>query len=264
MFFALHAKRATMPNIARLPMPSTYLKLMARTTVDVKRLLAGTGLSPDMLATERPITVAQQLTSIRNSIGMMRRPDWHLAWTRRVAERFHGPISAAWLSAPTLGAGVDAFARYMPARVPYMRWCTRTDDGSCVLTIAPRMPLGELAPILVEIPLLSLVSYVRAMRTGSIGDLVVELTHQPVVRPQIYRRWYDCTFRFGARRNAVVIPRPWYALSNVDYDPALWAAAIGRCRASESTGASDFEAAPAGTVATVTARLHEDLHLPAR
>lgn len=227
-----------MPNVADLPMPNTYLRVTARTSGDVVRLLAGTGLSADALAEEGSITVAQQLTCIRNSMAMMRRRDWHLAWARRVSERFHGPISLAQLSAPTLGDGIDVFARYMHCRVPYMRWRSRLGAQEQVLSITPRMPLGDLAPILFEIPLLSLVSWVQTVRPGDVSALIVELTHAPMVRPADYRHWYACTFRFGATRNAVVIPREWRDIVNVGYDAMLWEAALRQCRAAAGLAAS--------------------------
>ena len=241
-----------MPGIADLPMPNTYLRFMVRSIHDVPRLLAGTGLTPDALSEERTITVAQQLTCIRNSVAMMRRKDWHLAWAKRVSERFHGPISLAQLSAPTLGDGVDVFARYMPFRVPHMHWRTRVGAQHCVLWITPRMALGDLAPILFEIPLLSLVSYVQTVRAGDIAGLVVELTHRPLVKPAEYRRWYDCEFRFGAQRNAVVLPVAWRTLANVGHDPALWEAALRQCRASALVTRSPRQ----GIVGTVRAALH--------
>ena len=84
-----------MPEVSDSLMPSSYVRVMARTTPDVARLLAGTGLTPSALAEKQTITVAQQLACVRNSMTMMRRPDWHLAWARHVAERFHGPVTAA-------------------------------------------------------------------------------------------------------------------------------------------------------------------------
>jgi hypothetical protein len=196
-----------MSQVAELPMPNTYVQLMVRATRDVPRLLAGTGLTPGMLTEGRSITVAQQLACIRNSLAMMRRKDWHLAWgPHRVSAHFHGPISVAQLSAPTLGDGIDVFARYMHSRVPYMDWRGRQGARAYSLTITPRMPLGDLAPILFELPLLSLVSYVHSMRTGDIAGLTIELMHEPLVKAQDYRRWFDCEFRFGARRNAFVMP----------------------------------------------------------
>jgi len=219
-----------MTSITDLPMPNTYLRLMVRTTRDAPRLLAGTGLTADALAEERSITVGQQLRCIRNSVAMQRRKDWHLAWARRVSERFHGPISLAQLSAPTLGDGIDVFARYMHVRVPHMLWRARKGASEYSLTITPRMPLGDLGPILFEIPLLSLVSYVHSVRAGDLTGLVVELTHAPLVRPAEYRRWYDCEFRFEARRNAIVMPMAWRDLRNVGYDAELWRTALRQCR----------------------------------
>ncbi len=229
--------------IAQLGMPSTYVRLMARTT-DTRRLLAGTGLTPATLTEERPITVAQQLACIRNSVAMMDRPDWHLAWSRRVAERFHGPISLAQLSAPTLGDGIDVFARFMPTRVPYLAWRTRQDADTFRLAVSPRIPLAELGPILVEIPLLSLACYVRTVHPGDTRAPRLAFTHAPLVAPEVYRRWFDFEFAFGAPHNAVSIPSRWRNLSNVGCDRALWQAALRQCAAAgdNAGGGRDIDA----------------------
>jgi AraC-like DNA-binding protein len=241
-----------MSQVAELPMPNTYVQLMVRATRDVPRLLAGTGLTPGMLTEGRSITVAQQLACIRNSLAMMRRKDWHLAWAHRVSAHFHGPISVAQLSAPTLGDGIDVFARYMHSRVPYMDWRGRQGARAYSLTITPRMPLGDLAPILFELPLLSLVSYVHSMRTGDIAGLTIELMHEPLVKAQDYRRWFDCEFRFGARRNAFVMPTAWRGIANVDHDLTLWRTALAQCRA--VAGGACMR--PPGIDAPVMAALH--------
>ncbi|MCP5201461.1 MAG: AraC family transcriptional regulator ligand-binding domain-containing protein [Gammaproteobacteria bacterium] len=210
-------------------MPSTYVRLMARAIPDTARLLAGTGLTPAVLTKEGPITVAQQLTCIRNSMAMMQRPDWHLAWSRRVGERFHGPISRAQLSAPTLGDGIDVFARFMSQRVPYLAWREHPGVDEYRLSVTPRMALEELAPILVEIPLFSLACYVRTFQPDYPGSLRLEFEHAPLVAPVVYRQWFDFDFRFGARRNAVSLPTRWRRLVNINCDPALWQAALRQC-----------------------------------
>ena len=247
-----------MPEVSDSLMPSSYVRVMARTTPDVARLLAGTGLTPSALAEKQTITVAQQLACVRNSMTMMRRPDWHLAWARHVAERFHGPVTAAWQCAPTLGDGVEAFARYMPKRLPYLAWRNVVDGSHWTLAIAPRMALGELSEILVELPLLSLVSYLNVMRPADLGAVVVELAHEPLVPPAVYRRWFKCTFRFQARRNAVVIPANWCDVVNVDYDAACWELALRRCRDGAEEAGGDA-GSTAGIAAAVSVRLHEGL-----
>ncbi|MBI4692883.1 MAG: AraC family transcriptional regulator ligand-binding domain-containing protein [Gammaproteobacteria bacterium] len=247
-----------MPPVSDSLMPASYVRVMARTTPDVVRLLAGTGLTPAMLLEKHTVTVAQQLICVRNSLSMMRRPDWHLAWAKHCAERFHGPVSAAWQCAPTLGEGVETFARFMPKRIPYLSWRNTVEGLYWTLAVAPRMALGELSEILVELPLLSLVSYLSAMRPADVRAVVVELVHEPLVPPAVYRRWFKCSFRFEALRNAVTLPAHWCEVANVDYDACVWELALRRCREAEDEQRGEA-GATASTAAAVSVRLHEGL-----
>ena len=183
---------------------------------------------------------------------MQRRADWHLAWARRVGERFHGPVSLAQLSAPTLGDGVAVFARYMPQRVPYMMWRGRTSADGYRVSLRPRMALGALGPLLAEIPLLSLVCYVNSVRTGVLDGLRAEFRHAALVPPATYRQWFDCGFRFGGADDAVVVPAAWLPISNVGHDAALWQSALAQCAAAARGRRT---AARRGIEATVRAAL---------
>ncbi len=221
-----------MSPIEQLLMPNTYVKLMARVAPDRATLLAGSGLSEaQVIEGDSPITVRQQLICARNSAAMARREDWHLAWAARIGERFHGPLTTAWLNAPTLGDGLDVFVAYMPQRIPYLAW--RTDDLPLGrrYEVWPLMDLGTLAAALVELPLLTLLGYLRAMRAGRIEGAVVELAHTPLTDPAVYRRRFHCQFTFGAPRCALTVPVAWRTMPNPGYDEEIWHAARRRCEA---------------------------------
>ncbi|MCP5202168.1 MAG: AraC family transcriptional regulator ligand-binding domain-containing protein [Gammaproteobacteria bacterium] len=246
-----------MSAIAQLPMPNTYVKLMTQATDDPERLLAGTGISvSEALDGDGPITVQQQLTCSRNSAAMQGRPDWHLAWVHRVAERFHGPISAAWTSAPTLGDGLDVFIRYMPTRIPYLRWSTHRDGERWHVELRPLMDLGDIGPLLVEFPLLTLGIYMRTLQGGRLDGVSFEFPHAALADLADYRRVIPADFAFDGRRAAMVMPAAARALPNPGYDEVLWTTALRRCEAAAQ------EHAGTAIINQVVEALHESLEHP--
>jgi len=211
-------------------MPATYVRLMAQASRDPERLVRGSGLAlRDVLERDDPITVRQQLICARNSVAMTARSDWHLAWAETIGEHFHGPLTAALFSAPTLGDGLDVFLRYMPSRIPYLAWRGRRVAGCYRVELKPLLDLGELTSVLIEIPLLALLGYLRTVRGGRIAGAAMEFAHAPAVAPARYEKRFRCEFRFGQRAHALVVPAAWRQVPNVGYDPMLWRAARSRC-----------------------------------
>jgi AraC-like DNA-binding protein len=211
-------------------MPATCVRLMAQASRDPERLVRGSGLAlRDVLERDEPITVGQQLICARNSVAMTARSDWHFAWAETIGEHFHGPLTAALFSAPTLGDGLDIFLRYMPSRILYLAWRGRRVAGSYRVELKPLLDLGELASVLVEIPLLALLGCLRTVRGGRIAGAAVEFAHAPAVAPPRYEQRFRCEFRFAQRAHALVVPATWLQLPNVGYDPLLWRTARSRC-----------------------------------
>jgi AraC-like DNA-binding protein len=218
-------------------MPNTYLKLMAQSSRDPARVMAGSGLSvEDVLLRDAPITVEQQLICARNAAAMTRRPDWHFEWAEAIGEHFHGPLTSALFSTPTLGDGLNAYVKYLPSRIPYLVWRERVVNDVCRIEVESMMPLGELGPILIEIPLLALLAYVRTLRGGRVQGLCMALKHSPRVASERYSKRFRADFSFGARSNALILPKIWCQQAHAGHDAVLWRASLRRCALSEREG----------------------------
>ena len=219
-------------DIERLLMPNTYARQLAQEVGHHDRLADGTGIEASELETlDRPITVRQHLHLLRNTLSLPLAPDWYLRWGRRMGEHFHGPISMAWLSAPTLGEGLDVFLRFIPARVPYHDWQGYPDEGTFVASLTPMADFGAVGRMLVEVPMLVLHEYVRRLRPGGMGQARIELAQSPPAHQARYQQWFDCPVSFNAGRNALIIPDDWRQMINLGHDPDIWMAALTRCEA---------------------------------
>lgn len=220
-------------DIERQLMPNTYVKQLAQEVGRRSAVVAGTGIGPDEIEHySRPITVTQHLRMLLNAQMLMAAtPDWYLRWGQRMGEHFHGPVSLAWLSAPTLGAGFDVFLKYIPSRVPYLHWQGRREQDHFVAEVAPLMDFGALTPILVEVPMLVMHEYARTIRPGSIVDGArIELAHPAPPHHTRYAQWFGCPVVFEAGRNALIFPHHWRDMPNVGHDEMIWETARHRCK----------------------------------
>ena len=219
-------------EIERTLMPNAYVKLLTQEFDDHVTIAAGTGIPAAELADyPHPISVRQHLQCIENILPLRQSPDWHLQWGRRMAQHFHGVVTMAWLTAPTLGDGLDAFIKYMPSRVPYLRWQGTLGESEFGCEVAALIDLGPVGRMLTEVPLVVMYEYARAMRYGSSAAARISLTYPRPDFYGLYANWFECPVEFERERNALVIPIEWRAARNADFDEAMWNASIARCEA---------------------------------
>ena len=231
--------------IEALPMPATYGRHLLR-LFDAEKLLAGTGLAAEELEDpERRITVRQALQYIRNTEAIAEDPAWYLAWSSTLTDHFHGPISIALLSAPALGAGVDAFLRFFPSRIPYMHMQGRSDGDRFLAELCPVIDLGRSTALLVETPLLILQQHLETVYAVDFSEAVLELAYPATPHVDRYADFFRCPVRFGSPYNALVFPTRWRALENLGYLASTWSYALAQC---ENTMASSRERETLGQV----------------
>ncbi len=231
--------------IEALLMPITYGRHLAR-RFPRGELLAGTGLTPaDLEEQARRITVRQALQYIRNALALAHEPDWYLAWASTLSDHFHGPISLALMSAPTLGDGLDAFVRFFPGRVPYLHLQGRCAGERFYAELQPLIELGTSKPMLVETPLLILQQYLETVYAVDFSAAVIELDYPATAYADRYGRYFKMPVVFGTPRNALVVPLSWRHLRNLDYAKSSWDHALAQC---ETTLASSRERTTLGEV----------------
>lgn len=244
----------TASEIEDLLMPATYGRHLTRLFAPA-RLLAGTGLSEqDLDDPTRRITVRQALQYNRNTMTLAPAPDWYLAWAGTLADHFHGPISIALVSAPTLGDGLDAFLRYFPGRVPYLHMQGRLIGDTHVSELTPLMDLDVAKPVLIETPLIVLLQHLHTVYGVDLTEACIELDYPPTPHAASYPRYFRGPVHFGAHRNVLIIPAAWRELRNLDHHESTWSHALARC---ESTLSSSSERTTFGAVRAYLANAFE-------
>ncbi len=211
-------------------MPAVYVCHMMREFPEPAAILQGSNLALEEV--ELPgqyITVEQNLKCVANAMKLAPSREWYLPWGLRMAEYIHGPLTSAMLTAPTLGDGLDAFLQYFGQRIPYMGIRSRLGAGQLEIELTPLLDVGDLLPLLVEIPLLILQHYIGTVRATPMRDAQVQLAYGASAPQAEYQRWFECEVRFKARRNVLSIPATWRGTANLGYDEALWQAALQKC-----------------------------------
>jgi AraC-like DNA-binding protein len=216
--------------VLNLRMPAVYVQHLARELADERRLYAGTGISrSDLRGPNAQISVADNLRCVANATRIARHGAWYQEWATRIAEHFHGPLTAAWLSAPTLGDGLDLFVRHFPARIPYMHIRSHARGDRFVIEMRPLTDVGSLLPLLVEVPMLILQQYIGTIRSSRGPEAVTELAYEAPAYRRAYARWFESEVRFAASRNALDIPAAWRGMPNLSFEESAWRAALRRC-----------------------------------
>lgn len=217
--------------IEQLPMPVTYGRHLAR-LFDPDALLEGTGIRTAELADPTlRITVRQALRYVENAIALATEPDWYFTWVAGLSDQFHGPMSLALSSAPSLGDVIDAFTRYFPSRIPYLHMQRRSDDDDVLVELLPLIDLGTATALLVETPLLILIRHLETVYDVDFTHTTLELAYPPTPYADRYADHFRCEVRFDAPRNALRIPAEWCTRANLGYIESSWAHAVSQCEA---------------------------------
>ena len=106
--------------------PSTYSRIVARMLGLQERelplLLDGTGLATEILlpGDETPITGPQQIRILENGHRLMETPGFGLALGAQLGPASHGPVGYLSLASPTLLSALEAYAEFIPVRLPIL------------------------------------------------------------------------------------------------------------------------------------------------
>lgn len=225
----------TASSIEDLLMPLTYGCHLTR-RFDVDALLAGTGLTAaDLENPNRRITVRQLLQYSFNALDLAAEPDWYMDWAATLSDHFHGSMSLALMSAPTLGDGLNTFVRFFPGRLPHLHMQGRAEGERFLVEIAPLTNLGRALPLLIEAPLIILQQYLHTTYNLDFSESRIELTYPPPPYADRYPHHFKSAVTFACARNAMIVPARWLAMRNINYVESNWTHAIKQCEVTLSS-----------------------------
>lgn len=219
-------------DIARLEalrMPATYLRILAREHPGRKGILAPYRGPEDAVSEPKTISVAEFFARVRAIDAA--RPDrgWHLDLARRTADHFHGPLTFALVSAPTIGDGLEAFARYVQIRAPYFSSATRGTGLEFSIALGELGDLGDIRAVLCEMPFRILHDYVAMIGDVNLAAASLCLRYPRAAGSDYYERGFDCPVLFEQPANVLTMPAAWMAIPNPQYDERTWSNAVAQC-----------------------------------
>jgi AraC-like DNA-binding protein len=215
-----------------LPCPSTYSRLLLqRWPAAAARLLAGTGLTPDLLIRQGAITVAEQLQLLRNARTLAAREDWALDFGRQLNINSHGPLGFASVSAPTLGEGIATLGAFARIRAPYLQFSVIEQDRQLILRYETgHYPLDDLEVPLVEILQQIARSYTNAVLGEDNSDATFCFAYAARGHANRYRAALGHRCEFSAGFSGLVLPAALKALPCPLHDEKIYRSSLSRCR----------------------------------
>ncbi|MBT4522165.1 MAG: AraC family transcriptional regulator [Halieaceae bacterium] len=220
-----------MPHpVARLPVPSTYAKILLQQPLYSSDLLSHSGLTAESLGASERITVAQQLQVFRNALLLAKTPEWGLKLGQRLNVNSHGPLGFAALCAPTIGDGLDVFVDFARTRAPYFHLLAERSTDYYRLIVKPAMPLTDLELPLSEILLLVAEAYVIAVLGHAPGQSGLQLAYPRPAHADLYREYFTLPYRFDAPVTCLQLPLQLCAMPCPLHDQETFQAALARCR----------------------------------
>ena len=220
-----------------MPIPLEISAAYARLTLQsqllpVDELLEGTGMTADFLMSadyiDWPI-----LAAIFHNIDQQRGVS--PAWAARLGGQFsagaHGSLGFAALSAPTLGAAVEALAEFYPARVNAIATELELVDSRYVWHVLDVTGDADFARSLAEIVLKVVESLLEAILGHPVGDnVVVSLMRPAPAAADEFIEAYNAQVRFDAAGNSISIPVIWWRLPSPLHDESMYWGNIAKCR----------------------------------
>ena len=216
-------------TIEQLRISATYIRRLAREHPDSEHILQRLGIVDVPRDDAGTVALTDFLHLLRTVDAHRRDRGWHLDFARRTADHFHGPLTFALMSAPSIGDGLEAFAQYVSIRGAYLRGKTAAVGLKYVLELQETVDLGEMRCILLEIAFRIIHDYLAIIGDVNLAAATLSLRYRHSAERRYYRDGFDCPVSFCQPRNALTIPIVWTAIPNPQYDEATWANAISQC-----------------------------------
>ena len=211
------------------PMPAGYFRLLLRTFGDTperrEAILEGTGLAAETLGAAAEISAGQQLRQLDNLQALLG-DGWVFDHPDLWAHGSHGALGVLGLTAPDLGATLEAIAAFSQARSPVTDLVLRRTARGMTLSIRVLTGLtGQQQRLMAEITLLGVCSLTAAVLGGPQADFSVTFQGPEPAYADRARRALGAKVSWGAAADAVTAPAALLALPSPFADPSLHARA---------------------------------------
>jgi AraC-like DNA-binding protein len=236
----------TESRILSLPMTASYFRLILRRFgtdgTSRRALLEETGWADDPCGAvdgDAEIPVRSQLRQLVN-LNAVVPAGWGLELGATLDVVTHGPAGLVAVTAASLGSALEALARYVTVRTPFVDIGVTRRNGHYGLRVVESCDLGVVRTPLLEMVLLSL----QASIESALGRRIVAAAFaMPAARPAYWRRYaefFHAPVRFEGRKAGVSIPAEWLSLPCPLADPIAHRSTCRRMESIRQRLAADF------------------------
>lgn len=196
-----------------LLVPSSYTRIVARELGlqerGLSRLLRGTDLPVSTLlpGDSTHVTAAQQMRVLDNALHIADAPEFGLRLGRRLQPASHGPMGYLVLSSPDVVSALEAFANYLPLRLPFSQVAITREREWLTCTLALKNdPQFEVKRVLQECFALMLQFVVESVVGRHLTEGRIGLAHpQPDYGP-LYGDYFHLPVSFSQNESTFEIP----------------------------------------------------------
>lgn len=172
--------------------------------------LAGTGLSPERLASPETLTsVRQYITVVRNALQLSKTPETPFRTGSQIPLSAYGMYGFALVCSPTIREFFQVAVRYHRLATPLLSLSWR-EEGDYVSWVLPMNPAvthpDSLMRFLIEQQLTQLCTHSRAVVDHCL-PVRASLPYSAPAHTHLYRKYLGCPVRFGQPIAELTYPR---------------------------------------------------------
>lgn len=219
-----------------LLVPSSYTRIVARELGlqerGLSKLLRGTGLPVSILlpGDSTHIVAVQQMRVLENALHIAGTQEFGLRLGRRLQPASHGPMGYLVLSSPDVISALEAFANFLPIRLPFSRVHITQRAGwlTCTLTLKID-PDFEVRRVLQECFALMLQSVVESVLGMHLSEARIELEHPEPDYGPVYGDYFHVPVMFSRDTSTFAIPASLAREANIAGHSDAYAVARDLC-----------------------------------
>lgn len=220
-----------MPNAMEIS--TAYARITLKSNLlSVDELLHDTGVTAELLMSEDYVdwrVLATMFHNIDRHEGVS--PAWAVGLGGQFSATSHGSLGFAALSAPTLGAAMEALVEFYPSRVTAISTGLEHRDGYYMMLVSDVTGDTLFGRFLAEIVLKVGESLVAAILGHPVSEnIVVSLVRSAPAAAEQFAAAFDAKVLFDAEMNAISIPESWWRLPSPLHDESVYWANIAKCR----------------------------------
>lgn len=184
-------------QIASVAYPAELCRLMGEEGVDPSKVLRGSGVSIETLASPDALITEQQLLRIyANAVDLARRPGLGLRFGARLRFTHHGILGHALLACASLRQMLRMAERYSVAVGSPFHFRLREEGGVAVLRAWDAAPIGKLHEMMVEEILALFAEEMPGSGHAILRPLEIRIDYPAPAHRRMYEKLFSCPILF--------------------------------------------------------------------